>query len=119
MAEEIIPVVMFLSIAVVFCVLFWFRYRSRSEMQQTLRAALDKGAELTPEIIDRLGHQKPSKDADLRRGIIWLAFAAGLILCAFAIPDDDDALRGILAGAAFPFAIGIAYLILHKFTSRQ
>jgi len=119
MSEEIIPVVMFLSIAAVACVLFWFRFRARSEMQQTLRLALDKGHELTPEIIDRLGHPKPSKDRDLRLGILWLAVAAGLVLCGFAIPDPSgDALNGILAGAAFPFTIGVAYLILHKFTSR-
>ena len=119
MSEEIIPVVMFLSLAVVACVLFWFRFRARSEMQQTLRLALDKGHELTPDIIDRLGHPKPSKDRDLRLGVLWLAVAAGLTLCGFAIPDDSgDALRGIIAGAAFPLTIGLAYLILHKFTSR-
>lgn len=119
MAEEMIPVVMFISIAVVFCVLFWFRYRARNDMQQTFRAALDKGQELTPEVIDRLGHPKPAKDKDLRLGIIWLAAASGLVLCGFAVPDDSgDALRGVLAGAAFPFSIGIGYLIMHKFTDR-
>ena len=81
--------------------------------------ALDKGQELTPEIIDRLGQPKPSKDKDLRYGVIWLAIAVGLVLCGIAVPDDSgEALRGILAGAAFPFAIGVAYLLLHRFTDR-
>jgi len=80
--------------------------------------ALDKGQELTPEVIDRLGHPKPSKDKDLRLGVIWLSLAVGLVLIGFAVPDED-ALRGLLAGAAFPFAIGVAYLILHKFTDRD
>jgi hypothetical protein len=120
MSEEIIPVVMFLSIAAVACVLFWFRFRARSEMQQTLRLALDKGHELTPEIIDRLGHPKPGKDKDLRLGILWLSVAIALVLCGLAIPDDSgDAFRGILAGAAFPFAIGTAYSILHRISSRS
>ncbi len=66
MAGEMIPIVMFAGLTIVFCVLFWFRYRARSEMQQTFRAALDKGQELTPEIIDRLGHPKASKDKDMR-----------------------------------------------------
>ena len=43
MNEFMIPIVMFISIAVVFCVLFWFRYKQRSDMQQTFRAALEKG----------------------------------------------------------------------------
>jgi hypothetical protein len=109
---------MFVGLTVVFCTLFWFRYRARREMQETLRVALDKGHELTPEIIDRLGHPRASKDKDLRLGVIWLALAVGLVLIGFAVPDED-ALRGLLAGAAFPFAIGIAYMILHRFTDRH
>jgi len=119
-ADEIVPAVMFLGLTIVFSLLFWFRYRARREMQETLRVALDKGQDLTPEIIDRLGHPKAAPDKDLRLGVIWLAIAAGLVMCGFAIPDDSgDALRGILAGAAFPLAIGLAYMILHFFAGRS
>ena len=117
---EWVPISMFLGLTIVICIFFWFRYRARSEMQQTFRMALDKGQELTPEVIDRLGHPKPSKDKDLRLGVIWLSLAAGLVLIGFAVPDHGgDALRGLLAGAALPFAIGIAYLALHRFTDRD
>jgi hypothetical protein len=115
---EWVPIVMFLGMTVVFCALFWFRYKSRSDMQSTFRAALDKGQELTPEIIDRLGHPKAPKDKDMRLGVIWLSLAAGLVLIGFAVPEPE-ALRGLLAGAALPFCIGLAYLILHSFTSRD
>jgi len=118
MAEELIPIVMFVGMTIVFVALFWFRYKARSEMQSTFRAALDKGQELSPEIIDRLGHPKATKDKDLRYGIIWLSLAVALVLIGFAVPEPD-ALRGLLAGAAFPFCIGIAYLILHKFTDKN
>ena len=115
---EWVPISMFLGLTVVISIFFWFRYRARSEMQQTFRMALDKGQELTPDVIDRLGHPKPSRDKDLRLGVIWLALAAGLVLIGFAVPDED-ALRGLLAGAALPFAIGLAYMILHRFTDRD
>jgi len=118
MAEDMIPIVMFVGMTIVFVALFWFRYKARSEMQSTFRAALDKGQELSPEIIDRLGHPKATKDKDLRYGIIWLSLAVALVLIGFAVPEPD-ALRGLLAGAAFPFCIGIAYLILHKFTDKN
>lgn len=118
MVEELIPVVLFGATAFVFCVYFWFRFKGRSEMQQTIRIALDKGHELTPEIIDRLGAPKSSKDKDLRLGVIWTAVAAGLVLCGVAIPEEE-AFRGTLAGAAFPFSIGVAYLLLHRFTDRS
>ncbi len=118
MTEEMIPIVMFVGITIVFVALFWFRYKARSEMQSTFRSALDKGQELSPEIIDRLGHPKAPKDKDLRNGIIWLSLAIALVLIGFAVPEPD-ALRGLLAGAAFPFCIGVAYLILHKFTDKD
>ena len=119
MSEELIPITMFLGMTIIFCALFWFRYKSRTEMQQTFRAALDKGQELTPEIIDRLGHPKASKDKDLRLGVIWLALAIGLVAFGFGIPDDEDVARIFAGIAAFPFAIGVAYMILHKFTDRD
>jgi hypothetical protein len=108
---------MFMGLTVIISLFFWFRYRSRGEMQQTIRSAIDRGQDLTPEIIDRLGSQKRPKDQDLRLALIWLALAAGLALCGFFVPDPSgQALRGTLAGAAFPLCIGVAYLIMWRFT---
>lgn len=120
MIEELIPIVMFISIAVVLIFLLWFRFRSRDGMQQTIRMALDKGHELTPEIIDRLGHPKAGKYRDLRLGVIWLSVAVGLALMAVAVGNfATEALHGTLASAGLPFAIGIGYLILYRFTSKD
>jgi hypothetical protein len=119
MNESLIPIVMFISMGVVLCVLFWFRYKTKEGMQQTFRSAMDKGQELTPEIIDRLGHPKPAKDKDLRLGVIWIAVAVGVTAFGFGIPDDDD-VAGIFMGiASFPLVIGVAYLILNKITDRD
>ena len=115
---EWVPITMFMGITVVMCVMVWFRYRGRSDVQTTIRAALDKGLELSPELIDRLGHPKPAKNKDMRLGVIWLSLAAGLVLIGFAVPDPE-ALRGLLAGAALPFCIGAAYLLLHKFSDQD
>ena len=118
MDETMIPIVMFISMAVAFCVLFWFRFKTKEGMQQTFRAAMDKGQELTPEIIDRLGHPKPAKDKDLRLGIIWIAVAVGVTAFGFGIPDEDEVARIFMGIAAFPLVIGVAYLILNKVTDR-
>ena len=105
---------------IVLGLLFWFRHRNRQDMQQTIRMALDKGHELSPELIDRLGHPKAPKDKDLRLAVIWLAIAVGCAAFGFAVPDPSDhAPRALLAIAAFPFAIGAAYLIMWRFTSRD
>ena len=114
MNEEMIPIVMFIGLTVVFSLFAWFRYRAGSDMQDTVRSALDKGVELSPELIDRLGHPKASKNRDLRLGTIWLSLAVALGLIG-VIVGEEEAIRGTLAGAAFPLCIGVAYMILHRF----
>ncbi len=121
MVEELIPIAMFAAIALIFFIVLYFRQRSRADMQQTIRLALERGTELTPELIDRLGAPaEPSRNRDLRLGLIWMALAIGLALCGFAVPDPTgNALRGCLAGAAFPFAIGLAYLVMWRYGSKD
>ncbi len=121
MVEELIPIAMFAAIALIFFIVLYFRQRSRADMQQTIRLALERGTELTPELISRLGAPaEPSKNRDLRLGLIWMALAIGLALCGFAVPDPTgNALRGCLAGAAFPFAIGLAYLVMWRYGSKD
>jgi hypothetical protein len=120
MVEELIPIALFAVIALIFFIVLYFRHRSRAEMQQTIRLALERGTELTPELINRLGEPEPSKNRDLRLGLIWLSLAAGLALCGLAVPDPSGyALQGCLAGAAFPFAIGVAYIIMWRYAARN
>jgi hypothetical protein len=119
-SEEMIPIVMFTGLTIVFALLFWFKHKNRNDMQQTIRLALDKGHELSPELIDRLSNPKAGKFKDLRLALIWLALAIGLALCGWAVPDPTGyTLRGCLAGAAFPLALGVAYLIMYRFTGRD
>jgi len=116
-AGEWVAIIMFIGLTVIISLFFWFRYRGRGDMQQTIRAAIDKGQELSPEIIDRLGNPTTPKHKDLRLALIWLALAAGLALSGFFVPDPSgQAFRGTLAGAAFPFCIGVAYLIMWRIT---
>jgi hypothetical protein len=118
MAGELIPIVFFFITALIVWMVSYFRFKSKAETQQTIRLALDKGNELSPEFIERLGDPEPIKNKDLRRGLIWLGLAVGLALCGWAVPDPSGhALRGCLAGAAFPFAIGIAFLIMWRYAS--
>lgn len=117
---ELIPISMFAGLTIVICLFFWFRYRARNDMQLTIRHAIERGQELSPEIIDRLGHPRSPRNKDLRLALIWLAIASGLALCGYFVPDPTgDAFRGTLAGAAFPFCIGVAYIIMWRFASDE
>lgn len=116
-AEEIlIPIAFFGTVALIFWLVVSFRHRGRADKQQTIRLALEKGAELTPELMKSISEPEPPKNKDLRSGLIWMALAVGLALCGLAVPDPSGhALRGCLSGAAFPFSIGIAYLIMWRY----
>lgn len=122
MAEEtlamLIPISTVLVTGAVLVALFYFRAKNRAQLQITVREAIDKGNELTPELIDRLAGPRPGPGYDLRRALIWLAI--GLACCLFgAILGEDDALRPLIAIGMFPTLIGVAYLILWKFADRS
>jgi hypothetical protein len=118
-AEELIPITLFTGLTVVMCLFFWFRYRTRGDMQATIRTALDKGQELSPEIIDRLGSPRSPKDKDLRLALIWIAVALAMACLGFAIPDDDREVTQVFLGlASFPFFVGLAYLTMWRFTGK-
>lgn len=115
-AEAMIPIVLFISIAVVFALFLLYRNKAKREMQLTLRAAIDKGQELTPEVIERLGTPPAAKNRDLRRGIISLAIGVGFIALGASIPEEE-AVRVMLGVAAFPIALGLGFLLMHKLSS--
>ncbi len=115
MQYQWVPIVLFISLGTVAGLFMYFRYRAKHEVTATVRAALDKGQELSPELLDKLGDSLPSPKSDLRRGV--LSISIGLALVAFGILlGEEDAQGPLLAIAAFPFLIGVAYLGLHKFS---
>jgi hypothetical protein len=120
MAEDIlIPIAFFSMVAIIIYLVVSYRHRGRADKQQTIRLALEKGAELTPELMKSISEPEPPKNKDLRSGLIWLSLGVGLALCGLAVPDPTgNALRGCLSGAAFPFSLGIAYIIMWRYGSR-
>jgi hypothetical protein len=116
----LVPISLFVSVAVVVCLFFYFRHRTRAEIQQTVRAAFDHGQQLTPEFLENLvGELVPTADADFRRGV--MACAVGIGIAAFGVLTNDDvgmpmAFIGI---GALPFIIGVAYLGLWKLAPRK
>ena len=117
MNGDLVPVTLFLGLTVVLCLFFWFRFRTRREVQTTIRTALEKGTDLTPEVIDRLGHPKPPKNKDLRLALIWIALAIALAVFGAVMPEDDNEVQMVFLGmASFPFFLGLAYAIMWRFS---
>ena len=120
MNEEIfIPIIMFIGLFVVAGMFIIYRNRSKESQQKTFRAAIEKGQELTPELIKQIGApQAAPKDRDLRRALIAIAVGAGFLALGFAIPEDEA--KRVMAGfASFPIFIGLAYLAMHFLGSKE
>ena len=112
----LIPMVLFMVLGIVAWGFFHFRHRGRTELQSTIRLALEKGQELSPELIDRISEPKPGKMRDLKRGLIWIAIAIGFVGLGLTIPDDEA--RPIMLGiSVFPVAVGLAYILVWKLSS--
>ena len=114
----LIPFGAFIAITIVFVTWFFFRHKEKAATQETFRLALEKGSELSPEFIKQLGTPEPSKDRDLRRGLIWLAVGLAFALLGLAV-NEPDAIGPMLGVGSFPALVGVAYLIMWRYGHRK
>ena len=112
--EMWIPIVMFGGLTVVLSLFVWFRYRAKRDTQLTIRTAIEKGQEISPEMIDNLLNPPASPQRDLRRGLIGVVTAIGFALFGLIL-GEEDAVRPLLGVAMFPLSIGVAFLLMHYF----
>ncbi len=106
-------------IAAIVIVPRWFRTREREALQATLRAAIERGQPLPPEVIDAISRDAkslPSSGRDLRTGIILLCVAAAFVTIGITgsyYSDGDFEPTGVLIGVgALPGFVGLAFLIM-------
>ena len=110
---DIVPMVLFLAIAVTYCMKYYFAHRTRQEVQHTVRLALERGQPLTSELLDRLGQPGRPKNADLRRGVIAVSLGCGIAGLGLVI-GEPDAVRPMLGVGLVPLLLGLAYLTLWR-----
>lgn len=116
--ENWIPLSMFVGLTVGVVIHLYFRFKARVESQLTIRAAIDKGQELSPEIIEKLSSPPVPEDRDLRRGLIGILAAVAFTLFALIL-GEEDAVRPLLGLSMFPLCIGAAYLLMYRFGHRK
>lgn len=116
--DYLIAITMFIVLGTVSCIALYLRYRSRLALQETVRVAIEQGRELTPGVLAALQRSLNPPADDLRRAIMAWAISAAVVLLAQGINVEEATgpMRGI---AAFPFAIGAAYLVLWAIGRRE
>lgn len=113
MADEMVPIVLFIVIAGAVLGYFYWNHKSRASIMHTVQVAIERGAALTPELLTQLGAAVNPRVKDMRRGIVFLALGvAGLLSSLFF--TDADILTGIRAAAVFPLMLGIGFLLVWR-----
>jgi len=110
-----------------------FASREREQMQATIRAAIEKGQPLPPELVAAMTTSQPEiirgPENDLRRGLVMVFTGFGLMglgaclwfgLGSIAGPHVGDIVGfSVAGGGAIPLLIGVAYLILFSLRRGQ
>lgn len=116
MEAVLVPLVVFSAPAVIVWIVSYFNARKRLTIHETLRHAIDKGQALSPDLMDRMSMVTDPVRADLRRGVLFLAFGAAFgVLSALIGYEESEALTPMLGVATFPIFLGIAYIGLWAF----
>ena len=117
MVEIVVPVAFMVTVCVLVAMVCYYRYRSRYQVQLTVRETISSGQSLTGEVLEQLMAALQPQRNDLRRGVIWTAI--GLATLAFALlVNEKEAVWPILGVSAFPFFVGIAYLSLWRLNGK-
>jgi Na+/H+ antiporter NhaD/arsenite permease-like protein len=116
--EILIPLTLFAMIAAIVIVPRYLKSVERQKMADTLRVAIEKGQPLPPEMINMLTADtppKPSPQRDLRRGLIFVAIALGLVVMGLVIGQGEpDATYPMIGLAAIPGFIGLALIAVSR-----
>ncbi len=117
MSEDVIvPIAIFGSMVAVVWLVSLFNFKKRGTIHETLRHAIDKGQVLSDDMMVRLSLANDPVRADLRRGVLFLAFGAAFGFLGMMVGmEDGEAIRPMLGVASFPVFIGLAYLGLWAF----
>ena len=118
MSDELIPMVLFIVIGFITLGFFHFNAKNRQSIMDTVQKAIDRGGELTPELLTKLGAAVSPRARDMRRGIVFLALGVAGLLCSLFFTDTHF-VSGIRAGSMFPLLLGAGFLLVWKLNRNQ
>jgi Na+/H+ antiporter NhaD/arsenite permease-like protein len=114
--EILIPLTFFAMIAAIVIAPRYYKSVERQKVAETLRAAIERGQPLPPEVINMLTagtKPAPSPQRDLRRGVVLVAVALGLVAMGLAVGQGEpDATYPLIGVSAIPGFIGLALIAM-------
>ncbi|MEM7638065.1 MAG: DUF6249 domain-containing protein [Pseudomonadota bacterium] len=117
MDDILVPIFLFAAIVAIIWLFSHYNYKKRLTAHETLRLAVEKGQEVSPELVERMSYLNDPVKSDLRRGVLLIAFGIAFMVLGAIVPHDEpEAVRGILGVSSFPVVLGLAYLGLWRFS---
>jgi len=111
--EIAVPIASFLFVIALVAVSLSFGFRKERQRQETLRAIIDKGGAIPPELLTPPESRQDESRKDRRRGIVLIAAALGI--GAFLAVTGAGKGIGI---ALIPLFIGGGYLVVWRLDQR-
>ena len=106
-----VPFAFFAAVVVIIVVVGLFRLKRNQEMHRTIRALLDKGQPIPPELFQMQNGQRRQR-SDLRRGLVLVGVGVGLAIFLFTQRDPQH--QGVWPVALIPLLMGVANLVTWK-----
>lgn len=118
MDEVWIPLTLFAIIPITVGLVSFNRRKARVAMADVMKALVEKGEPLTPEVVASFGVRPHTPYRDLRLGLVLIAIGIATLILGRIIPEDEAtvAFTGI---AVFPLLIGAVYTGLWFFIGRK
>lgn len=115
--DVIVPIAAFGFVLAIIWLIGLFGQRKRQAIHETIRLAMEKGQELSPQMIKDMSLITNPRVSDLRRGIVLMSLAIAFCLIGFInlTVHDGNAAVEIFSIAVFPGMIGLAYVALWRF----
>lgn len=111
MEEVFVPIALFSVAPVIVWIVSHFGARKRATIHETLRLAIEKGQELSPEMMEKMSLLTDPVRADLRKGVLFLAIGAAFGFLGWMVGfEEGEAIMPMIGVASFPVFIGLAYL---------
>lgn len=86
--------------------------RRHAQALGTANKLIERGDQITKDILQALGTNPVTSRRDLKIGMILVAVAVSIIIIGRMIPDDSGDVAQITLGvSSLPFLIGLVYLV--------
>ena len=119
MMDEEILVSLGLFATAIACVWLFnhFKLKKHHIAHETIRHAITNGQPIPSELIEKVSQISDPVRADMRRGILLIAFGIALLILGLIIAiEEQESIKPILGLASFPIILGLTYLGLWKFS---